>query len=263
MAETFAKSGHRVFASMRDPAGVNRERANALWAQGIDVVALDVTDDGSVDNAIRTVLGKTARIDVLVNNADIVLAGVTEAFSAAQFHDVLDTNVVGLLRMVRAVLPGMRQAGDGLIINVGSIMGRLTVPFFGLYGASKFAIEALTESLRYEVLPFGVDVVLVQPSIQFLSMYASAQKPADRGRESYYIEIGLQPGAALQRISTSLTDEGNPNSRDVSIALTKLVDAQPGARPMRTIVGCPYGADEVNNAIDLIQRRFLDTLDLA
>jgi len=92
---------------------------------------------------------------------------------------VFDTNVVGLLRTSRSVLPAMRRQGDGLIINIGSILGRVTFPFFGIYGASKFAVEALTDSLRYEVSQLSVDVVLVQPSAFPTPMYTTIQQPAD------------------------------------------------------------------------------------
>ena len=108
--------------------------------------------------------GRADRIDVLVNNAGIASAGVTEAFTPDQAKVVFNTNVVGLLRTTRAVLPAMRRQGDGLIVNIGSILGRVTFPFFGIYGASKFAVEALTDSLRYEVSQLGIDVVPVQPS---------------------------------------------------------------------------------------------------
>ena len=101
---------------------------------------------------------------MLINNAGIASAGVTEAFTADQAKVVFNTNVVGILRTTRAVLPAMRKQRDGLIINIGSILGRVTFPFFGIYGASKFAVEALTDSLRYELSQLGIDVALIQPS---------------------------------------------------------------------------------------------------
>src|SRR6185369_7702056 len=113
---------------------------------------------------VENVLAEAGTIDVLVNNAGIGSAGVTEAFTAEQATAIFDTNVIGLLRATRAVLPSMRQQRDGLIINIGSILGRVTFPFFGIYGASKFAVEALTDGFRYELSQLGIDVVLVQPS---------------------------------------------------------------------------------------------------
>ena len=156
---------------MRDPSGRNRERANALWAKGIDVVALDVTDDTSVEKGVQRVLAKAGRIDVLVNNAGMASVGVSEAFTADQLRAMFETNVIGVFRTARAVLPSMRRERDGLIVNIGSILGRVTFPFFGLYGASKFAVEAINDTLRYEVSQFGVEVVLLQPSAYPTSMY--------------------------------------------------------------------------------------------
>src|SRR5215472_15131643 len=132
-AETLARAGHAVFASMRDPQGKNRDNADLLRKQGIEVVDLDVTADTSVERAVKEVLQRVGRIDVLVNNAGIASAGVTEAFTPDQAKIVLNTNVVGVLRTTRAVLPAMRAQHDGLIINVGSILGRVTFPFFGIY----------------------------------------------------------------------------------------------------------------------------------
>src|SRR6202035_637259 len=122
-AETLARAGHIVFASMRDPQGKNREHAQTLRKQGIEVVELDVSSDTSVDQAVKEVLARAGRIDVLVNNAGVASAGVTEAFTPDQAKVIFNTNVVGLLRTIRSVLPAMRNRRDGLIINVGSILG--------------------------------------------------------------------------------------------------------------------------------------------
>jgi NAD(P)-dependent dehydrogenase (short-subunit alcohol dehydrogenase family) len=181
-AETLAGAGHNVFASMRDVNGKHRDQANDLRKQGVVVVELDVSNDASVEAGVKEVLTRAGCIDVLVNNAGLASAGVTEAFTAEQAKVIFNTNVVGLLRTSRAVLPAMRAQGDGLIINIGSILGRVTFPFFGIYGASKFAVEALTESLRYEVSQLGIEVVLVQPSAYPTNMYAAIQQPADAAR---------------------------------------------------------------------------------
>src|SRR5215813_316921 len=137
-AETLAHAGHRVFASMRDVAGHNRLPAEAARAKGLDVVEIDVTDDASVERGVASVLERAGRLDVLVNNAGIGSAGISEAFTTDQLRALFDVNVFGVQRTLRAVLPGFRRQGEGLVVNIGSILGRLTFPFFGLYGASKF-----------------------------------------------------------------------------------------------------------------------------
>src|SRR5256886_10115489 len=148
-AETLHRAGHTVYASMRGVQGKNREAAEALRKLGVKTMELDVSDDASVKAGVENVLAEAGKIDVLVNNAGIASAGVTEAFTTEQAKAIFDTNVIGLLRVTRAVLPSMRRRHDGLIINIGSILGRVTFPFIGIYCSSKLAVEALTHSLLY------------------------------------------------------------------------------------------------------------------
>jgi len=262
-AETLARAGHTVFASMRNPQAQNRDRAQALRKHGIEIVELDVSSDTSVERAVKEVLERTHRIDVLVNNAGIASAGVTEAFTPDQAKVVFNTNVVGLLRTSRSVLPAMRQQGDGLIINIGSILGRVTFPFFGIYGASKFAVEALTDSLRYEVSQLGIDVVLVQPSAFPTPMYTSIQQPADSDRAAAYGAVGEIPGAMFQHFMTTFQAPNAPNPHNVAEAIAKLVAQPKGSRPPRTVVGAAFGSDIVNEQTAPVQAHVVETLGLS
>ena len=261
-AEALARVGHTVFASMRDPKAKNRNQAQRLRQQGIVVVELDVSNDTSVDHAVEQVLVDAGRIDVLINNAGIASAGITEAFTADQAKAVFNTNIVGLLRTNRAVLPTMRARRDGLIINIGSILGRVTFPFFGIYGASKFAIEALTDSLRYEVSQFGIDVVLVQPSAYPTNMYATMQQPADVARAADYGDIAQIPGKMFEAFRAMFTSGSAPDPHDVATAIAKLIAAPKGSRPARVVVGQAFGADAVNDVVAPIQRQVIETLGL-
>jgi NADP-dependent 3-hydroxy acid dehydrogenase YdfG len=247
-AETLAGAGHKVFASMRDLDTKNREHAQELRQQGIAVIELDISSDASVEHAIKEVLADAGRIDVLINNAGIASAGITEAFTADQAKVVFNTNIVGLLRTNRAVLPTMRARGDGLIINIGSILGRVTFPFFGIYGASKFAVEALTDSLRYEVSQFGIDVVLVQPSAYPTNMYAAMQQPADTARVADYGDIAQIPGKMFEAFRGLFASANAPDPHNVATNIAKLIAAPKGVRPVRVVVGQAFGADAVNNA---------------
>ena len=261
-AETLARAGHKVFASMRDPEAKNRAHADALRGRNIEVVELDVTNSQSVDRAVAAVIARAGRIDVLINNAGVAAAGVSEAFTPEQATRLFDVNVIGLHRVTRAVLPHLRRQDDGLIVNIGSILGRVTFPFFGLYGASKFAVEALTDSFRYEVSQLGIDVALVQPSAYPTQMYASAAQPADTGRAAEYGTVGEIPGAMLQQFSTMLSGSDAPNPHDIPEAIAKLIAAPKGARPARTVVGAGYGADAVNDATEPIQASTVEALGL-
>src|SRR6516225_2561284 len=220
-AETLARAGHTVFASMRDTKARNRNHVDELQKHGIKVVELDVSSDASVEKAIEEVLANARTIDVLVNNAGVASAGITEAFTPDQAKVVFNTNVVGVLRTSRAVLPAMRKHRDGLIINIGSILGRVTFPFFGIYGASKFAVEALTESLRYEVSQLGIEVVLVQPSAYPTNMYAAIQHPADTARAAGYGAVGEILGKMLETFKNMFASANGPDPHDVAGAIVK------------------------------------------
>jgi NAD(P)-dependent dehydrogenase (short-subunit alcohol dehydrogenase family) len=261
-AETLARAGHTVFASMRDTQAKNREHAQKLRRQGINVIELDVSSDESVHRAVKEMLARAPRIDVLVNNAGIASAGVTEAFTPDQAKVVFNTNVVGLLRTIREVLPAMRRQSGGLIINLGSILGRVTFPFFGIYGASKFAVEALTDSLRYEVSQLGIEVALVQPSAYPTPMYASAQQPADTDRAAAYGAVGEIPGTMFKHFMTTFQGADAPNPHDVAEAVAKLVALPKGSRPARTVVGAPFGSDTVNEQTAPVQAHVVEALGL-
>ena len=261
-AETLAQAGHNVFASMRDPLTKNSAHAEALRVKGIHTVELDVTDSQSVDQAVDIVVANAGRIDVLINNAGVASAGVSEAFTPEQVTALFDVNVIGLHRVTRKVLPILRSQNDGLIINIGTILGRVTFPFFGIYGASKFAVEALTDSLRYEVSQLGVDVALVQPSAYPTQMYSSAAQPADTGRVAEYGAIGEIPAAMFKQFMSMFESADSPNPHDVAEAIVRLINAPKGQRPARTVVGTSFGADTVNDATAPVQAGTVKALGL-
>src|SRR4026207_1730022 len=199
-AETLHRAGHTVYASMRGVQGKNRDAAEALRKLGVKTMELDVRDDASANAGVETVLAEASKIDVLVNNAGIGSAGVTEAFTTEQAKAIFDTNVIGLLRVTRAGLPPTRQQHEGLIINIGSIFGRVTFPFLGIYGASKFAVEALTDSLRYEVSQPGSEVVEGEPSPYPTNFLANIQTPAGTEVTKAYGEVGHIPDAMFKSL---------------------------------------------------------------
>jgi NAD(P)-dependent dehydrogenase (short-subunit alcohol dehydrogenase family) len=163
-AVELAKRGHRVYASMRNVA--KREQLVRMSGEAkveVECIELDVDKAASVNGAVAAVLKNEGRIDVLVNNAAIGLHGFFEDVSEEEFDVVMTTNFRGALKMIRAVLPGMRERGAGLIVNVSSLHGFVGLPLGSSYSASKWALEGLSESLRFEMRPFGVRVTLIQP----------------------------------------------------------------------------------------------------
>jgi NAD(P)-dependent dehydrogenase (short-subunit alcohol dehydrogenase family) len=161
-----ARAGHRVIATGRNLTLLERLRDEAKM-QGLELltVRLDVTDAKSIDDAVLAVDAATEGrgIDALVNNAGYGLAGPLEMVTDADLRAQFDTNVFGLMAVTRAFVPKMRQRGDGRIVNISSVAGRITYPFLGAYHASKYALEALSDALRMELLPFGIRVVVVEP----------------------------------------------------------------------------------------------------
>ena len=261
-AETLHRAGHTVYASLRDAQGKNRAAAEALRELGIKTVELDVRNDASVEAGVKNVLTEAGKIDVLVNNAGIASIGVTEAFSAEQAKVIFDTNVIGLLRVTRAVLPSMREQHDGLIINIGSILGRVTFPFVGIYGASKFAVEALTDSLRYEVSQLGVEVVEVQPT-GYPNFFTNIQTPAGSEVTESYGEVGHIPDAMVTSLTATFEGKDAPNPHDVAEAIAKLVDQAKGSRAARTVVGAPFGSDQANEDVAPVQSKVVEALGLS
>jgi len=164
-ARRFAARGWRVWASMRRPdkgAALRLEARERGWT--LQTPALDVTDDASVSGAVGELLaGTLGRIDLLINNAGYYALGACEDTTPDELRSQLETNVVGVHRVTRAVLPAMRARREGRVMVIGSLSGLVALPALGAYQASKWALEAWTESLRYELRPFGVEAVLIEP----------------------------------------------------------------------------------------------------
>lgn len=160
----FGRSGNRVYATMRNlgKAGPLRD---AAAAEGLDVrvVQLDVDSKASIDQAVSYILGEEGHIDVLVNNAGVTGVGPIETTTDEEWHSVFETNFFGPLRVIRAVVPGMRERQSGAIVNVSSAAGRLVAPVYGQYHASKWALECATETLAVELKQFGIRVSAVEP----------------------------------------------------------------------------------------------------
>ena len=169
-ATLLAETGHVVYGTSRNP-----DRHASAWR----MIALDVCDDASVAGAVARVLAEQGRIDAVVNNAGLVLSGAIEDTSLDEARREFETNVLGIVRVSKAVLPTMRARRSGVIVNVGSLAGRVGMPFQGLYSASKFAVEGLTEALRQEVAGFGVTVALVAPGDTATGVVANRVRVAD------------------------------------------------------------------------------------
>ena len=167
-ARLLSQKGYKVFGTSRQPAG-------AEWIPTVEMLSLDVQSDDSVAACVRAVSTEAGRIDVLVNNAAYELAGALEETSIDEAKAQFETNFFGVVRMVKAVLPLMRQQAQGQIINLSSLAGVSAIPFMGFYSASKFALEGYTRALRLEVSPFNIHVSLAEPAFLKTPMMSKRQ----------------------------------------------------------------------------------------
>jgi NAD(P)-dependent dehydrogenase (short-subunit alcohol dehydrogenase family) len=182
-----ARLGHHVIASGRKANELTKLREEAKGLK-LDTVLLDVTSTSSIAAALSEVgqLTDGQGPDVLVNNAGFGSLGPTAEMSDAEIRRQYETNVFGLMKVTRAFLPRMRERGQGRIINVSSVGGRIVLPFFGAYNSTKYAVEALSDALRYELRPFGIDVALIEPGVIRTNFEATALSNMDQFKDSLY-----------------------------------------------------------------------------
>jgi len=264
-ARRFAGKGHRVYATMRAVEGRNRPAADALrnfagdGGHDLTVLEMDVLSEESVASAVAA----TDRVDVLINNAGYGYGGPVESFTAEQILDQLDLNIVGTARVASAVLPGMRERGEGLIIQVSSTAGRAAFPGFGVYHASKWGLEGMSEAMRYELGPLGIDVCIVEPG-PFSTNFFENLVGGDREEVlAAYPHLGEFQEAFRGTVGEAFEDPEAPTDPGVVVdTFEELVDAPAGQRPLRTIAGLDFGLQAVNDATDPIRKQTLEMMEV-
>ncbi|MBM7663034.1 NAD(P)-dependent dehydrogenase (short-subunit alcohol dehydrogenase family) [Bacillus mesophilus] len=231
---TFARAGYRVIATMR-----NIEKSEHLLRiakqDGVDslihVEELDVTSDSSIEK-FQMLMQQTERIDVLVNNAGYAGAGFVEEIPVEEYRKQFETNVFGVISVTQSILPMMRKQGSGKIINVSSISGRIGFPGLSPYIASKHALEGWSESLRLEMKPFGIDVVLIEPGSYQTNIWSTGKSVTEKSllpNSPYY--------GTMKKIEDHLNKEqstyGNP--QDVASLILNVVKQKDP--PLRIPIG--------------------------
>lgn len=240
-AEALARRGYTVFATMRDCAGRNASHCQALESLAkqqnlpLYVVEMDVTNDDSVAAATHKIFKHAGRIDTVINNAGVAALGITEAYTVQQMQRLFDVNFFGAARVNRAVLPVMRRQQSGLLIHVSSVAGRVTAPYFAIYCASKFALEALADGYRFELAPFGVDSILVEPGIHRTPILEAFQAPADEARAAEYAPEANYSSRVRAVFDTANGAPETPGAEQVAEAFIRLIEMAPGTRPFRTV----------------------------
>ena len=217
-ARTLARQGHRVYAAAR-----RVDRMEPLKADGVMPLRMDVTDEASLEAGVRTVLEAEGRIDVLVNNAGYGYFGAVENVPLEEARRQLEVNVFGLAQLCRLVLPAMREQGSGRIVNISSVAGKAVLPFGGWYHVSKYSVEALSDALRMEVRPFGIDVVLVEPGgIKTDWGIIAADHLVESSKGTPYEAPGLREAATMRKAySIRLLSDPSVVTRAVSKAVNR------------------------------------------
>jgi NAD(P)-dependent dehydrogenase (short-subunit alcohol dehydrogenase family) len=229
-AERLARAGHTVYATAR-----RLESVEDLKAAGCRTLALDVTDEASMRAAVETVEAERGAVGALVNNAGYSQSGAIESLSMDDLRRQFETNVFGLVRMSQLVLPGMRREGWGRIVNMSSMGGNFTFPGGGAYHASKYAVEAISDALRFEVKGFVIDVVLVEPGLirtEFGTTAAGGVSEAGEG-EGDYAHFNAHVATATEQIYESggpIARLGGPPGAVAKVIEKALTAKRPRAR---------------------------------
>jgi NAD(P)-dependent dehydrogenase (short-subunit alcohol dehydrogenase family) len=227
-----ARNGYTTYATMRSPEKDTAIKI-AVQKEGlpITVVQLDVNDDNSVKNAVDHVISEAGRIDVLVNNAGYSLGGALEDVSMEEIKSQYETNLFGLIRVTQAVLPTMRRQRSGRILNISSGSGIFGFPGLSAYVSTKFAVEGLSESIAYELEPFGIKVILIEPGF-IKTNFAHAMVVAKKAQDpaSSYTEL-------MQRIMASASELAK-NASSAELVANVILDAASNPNPrLRYLAG--------------------------
>jgi NAD(P)-dependent dehydrogenase (short-subunit alcohol dehydrogenase family) len=225
-AEFLADHGYRVYGASRRPAP----------SKLIESILMDIRDEASVVHAVAGLIAREGRLDIVVNNAGIAMAGAVEDTSIEEAQQQFEVNFFGVLRVCRAVLPRLREQRSGYIVNIGSIGGLVAIPYQGLYSASKFALEGLTESLRLEVNQFGVHVVLIEPGDHRTGLTDNRLRTADSERNPAYRDRFHR---AVERMAAD--ERGGPEPQAIARLLHRIV-TQPRPRLRYTVGPFPERA---------------------
>jgi NAD(P)-dependent dehydrogenase (short-subunit alcohol dehydrogenase family) len=221
---SLAREGYFTYATMR-----NLEKADVIKKIAeeenlpLKVIKLDVDDENSVENAVKTIIDEKQRIDVLVNNAGWGIWGTTEDVSIKEFKEQFETNFFSVVRMIQKVAPVMRKQGSGNIVNISSIAGRIGFPVSTAYISSKFAIEGLSESLRYELGPFGVNVIIIEPGV-IKTNFCDSMRTAKKADESdVYRDITIKVISGVKMMA----EMGTPPKEVANVIIKSLKEENP------------------------------------
>lgn len=261
-AESYARQGAKVFATMRR---LPRKEAEELRIMALNekldlqVIEIDVTNDKQVEEGVaQAIAGAGGTIDVLINNAGISYGGPVEIQDMDATRHMFETNVFGPQRMARAVLPAMRKAKSGLIINVSSQLGKVIVPAYGQYSPTKFALEAMSQSMAYELVPHGIDVTIIQPGGYPTKIWENSNANAARLLERAEAKHTDGYKMLIAQLQSGTGGGGSTDPMDVPNAMAEVISMAPGTRPIRRAVHPGLKPQQaLNDLVDTVQTKWL------
>jgi NAD(P)-dependent dehydrogenase (short-subunit alcohol dehydrogenase family) len=248
-----AGNGHQVVGTMRSLTGKNEAIANELKSKGVLLVEMDVTNEESVNTGVQTSIELMDGLDTVFNNAGIGANGILECFTSDDIQKMFDVNVFGVQRLMRAILPHLRQQGKGTIIHTSSCIGRVTTPFLASYSASKYALESLAEGYRAELSGFGIESCIVEPGGFPTGFMGGMITPSDTERLSQYGEMASLPETALDGYVAYVESIPEQRPERVAEAVVELVSMPFGEKPFRTVVdfsGLKAGIENYNKVLN-------------
>lgn len=231
-----AENGHQVVGTLRSLKGKNEAIANELKARGVALVEMDVTIEDSVNAGVKSAIEMMGGLDTVFNNAGIGANGILECFTAGDIQKMFDVNVFGVQRIMRAILPYLRQQGKGTIIHTSSCIGRVTTPFLASYSASKYALESLAEGYRAELSGFGIESCIIEPGGFPTGFMSGMISPSDSDRMKQYGEMASLPESSINGYVSYVESISEQRPERVAEAVVNIVNTPFGEKPFRTIV---------------------------
>ena len=248
MCNTLVKNKHQVVGTTRSATGNRKDLVQELQSNGVQVIEMDITNEKSVNQGIDAAAELMGGLDVVINNAGIGMIGIQEFFTVEDMQKVFDVNVFGVQRVMRAALPHLRKQKQSTIIHISSGIGRLTFPFYSAYCASKYALEAIAEGYRAELVGFNIESCIIEPGAmptEFLDTMLQL-KPKDDDRNQAYGEMVHIPEQAMKGLQEALKSNPNQNPQKVADSIVELLEMPFGKKPFRTVVDYTFLKEPVD-----------------
>lgn len=248
-----AEIGHQVVGTMRSVSGKNEAMANELKSKGVALVEMDITHEDSVNAGVKSAIELMDGLDTVFNNAGIGANGILECFTSDDIQKMFEVNVFGVQRLMRAVLPHLRQQRNGTIIHTSSCIGRVTTPFLAAYSASKYALESLAEGYRAELSAFGIESCIVEPGGFPTGFMSGMITPSDTEKMKQYGEMASLPETSIHGYVAYVKSIPEQRPERVAEAVVGLVNTPFGEKPFRTVVdfsGLKESIEHYNNVLN-------------